>query len=320
VATGEVERTQERLLAKHRELARAGKRAGGAVPYGWRSPEEGATVRRIIASLLAGDSVASVRRALNDEGVPAPAGGEWSHQGLRSVAMRTANCGVREHRGQRFPAEWEALVSEDEQARVTRLLTDPRRRTNHPERARRHALSGVLECGVEGCTELLRHKAAGGRTACYQCPRGHLSIPAEPVERFVLRVAQEWLDGQGGVRADSSAAYAEALAQRGALEERLAEVADGLRSGTLSVALAGAVEAGLREDLAAVDARLVELDRTAGVERGLVVADLSAERQRVVIGAVMRVVIKPVGRGGWRCPVEERVEVLPPAGGTGPSR
>ena len=74
VATRELERSTERLLAKHAELAREGRRAGGATPFGWRSAEEAEVVRRIVRGLLAGRSVASLRRELNSTGVAARAG------------------------------------------------------------------------------------------------------------------------------------------------------------------------------------------------------------------------------------------------------
>jgi DNA invertase Pin-like site-specific DNA recombinase len=311
VASREVERTQERLRAKHRELARAGKRAGGPTPYGWRTPEEGDVVRRLTRGLLAGESIAALRSALNREGVLAPAGGQWSHQGLRSVVLRPANAGLRRHQGQEYRAEWSALVTEDEFRAVEALLTDPSRRT-HAASGRRHALSGVLRCGVEGCGLMLRHRASAGRRPSYMCDRGHLSIPAEPVEKFVLAVAQSWLDGQGGVHADISEEREALSAQRSALTMRLDEIAEGLADGTLDVKTAGAASERIRTQITQVEATLLELSRRSGaVEEGLIVADLSVERQRAVVGSIMKVTIKPVGRGGWRGPVEDRIVVDP---------
>jgi DNA invertase Pin-like site-specific DNA recombinase len=75
-------------------------------------------VRRIFDLRDAGQSWASIRRTLNDAGIPSPSGGAWTHGTLTSIIRRETYCGVLIIGKRRNEHSHEALVSRAQWRRV----------------------------------------------------------------------------------------------------------------------------------------------------------------------------------------------------------
>lgn len=196
VAAQESHVKSERVRRKLQEVAENGKPHGGAArPFGYEPdkvtlrPAEAAIIRDVASRLLAGESIASLTRWLNAQGVPTVSGrGQWRTPTLRGVLMSARISGQRVHRGEIVgPAVWPAIITPAETAKIRALLTDPTRKTNRT--ARRYLLAGLLRC--HACGETLRaHPRRGERR--YVCKTGadftgcgKTIISANPVERLI---------------------------------------------------------------------------------------------------------------------------------------
>ncbi|GAA4552676.1 recombinase family protein [Amycolatopsis samaneae] len=180
--TLESELKSERVASAALERAQAGQ-ASGHVLYGWERinefgrggkrisfkdvlhAEQAMIVKEIVERALAKESLTRIAEDLNKRKIAPPrvaAGREpkhgrpdtWSTSSVRAIAMRWANCGRRvHHRGredeQVLPAEWPAIVSEEQQIELRTFLSDPSRRTSR-NGARQHYLTfapEIARCG-----------------------------------------------------------------------------------------------------------------------------------------------------------------------------
>jgi len=208
VAKKESDDKSRRIRRKHEELAQAGKIAGGGTrPYGYEvdrrtvRESEAVIVRECARRLLAGEALRAICADLNERGVATVTGGPWKTQTLRRMLMSPRISGQREHRGEIVAdAEWPAIVTSAETARIRALLSDPSRRTN--KSARRYLLVRLLRCGRCGETLVSRPTASGKRRyVCAKGPNfsgcGHMYIEADPLELFVVEAVLHRLDSPG---------------------------------------------------------------------------------------------------------------------------
>jgi len=159
---------------------------------------EALIVRECARRLLAGEALQAICADLNERGVATVTGVQWKTQTLRRMLTSPRISGQREHRGEIVgPAEWPAIITPAETARIRALLSDPSRRTN--KSARRYLLVRLLRCGL--CGELLvsRPTATGKRRyVCAQRPNftgcGHMYIEADMLELFVVEAVLHRLD------------------------------------------------------------------------------------------------------------------------------
>jgi hypothetical protein len=161
-------------------------------------PAEAAIVRECAKRFLAGESIRAICTDLNERGIPAASGGEWSPQTLRRVLGSARIAGLREHKREVVAkAEWAAIISKADSTRIRATLADPERRTN--KSARRYLLARLLRCGLCGEPLVARPRSGGQRRyACAKGPGfsgcGHTYIAADAVESWVLDAAFLRLD------------------------------------------------------------------------------------------------------------------------------
>jgi len=106
---------------------------------------------------------------LNARGVPAPAGGRWSRQGLLALMRSARLFGWRDYEGElTAQGDWRAIISEAD-GRALRALFD---RPANTSSRRRHLLSGLLRCGRCGCP------MRAGRTSSRGVLRSGVARPA----------------------------------------------------------------------------------------------------------------------------------------------
>ncbi|QDF17135.1 integrase [Gordonia phage William] len=319
----EVEQTRERVLRSVRANAAAG-RPHGKLPYGYmivRDPDTGQPVdrvpnpdtapivREIVTRVLAGDSLYSLCRELNERGVPGPrpkrdgSKSQWIPVTMRKIIESPTYAGLRTHQGQIVgPATWEPLVTMDEHERVKGLLADPRRLTQRGSEPR-WLLSGIVRCGVCG-SKMNRLKNRGCDS--YVCKNGsHTSRKIETIDAYVTEAVIRRLEGQElvGQIDDDDAEYAAAVEAVRALQQRLDAFADSAADGELSPAALARVESRLRPQLEAAEARMRALVQSPVVAQ--MAGDGARERwerldlhsRRELIRALVDIRIHQVGIG-----------------------
>jgi len=318
----ESEHKAARVRRKMEENALAGKRGGGgARPYGYEADRltirenEAAVLRDLAARFLAGESLTSLARWLNDTGVSSVSGGVWSMATLRGILYSARISGQREHHGQIVAdAEWPAIITTEQTARIRAVLDDPSRKSARTPR--RYLLTRLVCC--QRCNRPLIARPRGGqrRYVCAAPPNGYgcgrLSVIAEPLEDIVYRAVLMALDGPGLQTAIATAENVDA-ADAHVLAEQIATLA--ARRDELGVMFARgeidrtAMLAGSRAAAADIDVlerRLAAITRTDALthyvgDGGALAAewaDLSGDRQRAIVRSVIeRVTIGPATQG-----------------------
>lgn len=247
VAANESHSKQRRGQRKMAELADAGRpHGGGTRPFGFEAdkvthrPDEADVIRVLTARALAGESLTSLARWLDEQDVRTVMGKPWRTPTLRQLLLGPRIYGMRAHDGTAHaPGAWEPIITPADGERLRVLLSDPTRRTNRT--ARRYLLSGLCRCSRCGTTMLSVPRYETRRYLCRSgtdfggC--GRMAITAAPLEAWVVEAVLYRLDSPamaqaltGGTDApDGEAArLAEALrVDRDRLDELAAMYADG---------------------------------------------------------------------------------------------
>jgi site-specific DNA recombinase len=209
----ESEHKGERQRRQIQQAAEAGHQvAGGRRPYGYAlergtgrikatvDPVEGPIVEECARRVLAGESIASITRGLNDGGVLTSAGNRWNRTTLRRMLCSARISGRREHiptdsyEGVRplvgeivsATSDWPTIITAADSDRIPALLTRPDRRITTGG-ARTRLLSGILHCGR--CQRPLVGRSQRGKPI-YCCNRdtggcGGMSITSAPTDEHV---------------------------------------------------------------------------------------------------------------------------------------
>lgn len=318
----ESEHKAERIRRKAQELAQAGKVGGGGTrPYGYAADRvsivesEATVIRELVGRFLAGESIGSLCKWLQDNGVATSTGGPWRTASLRRLLQSARISGQRETHGEIVAqAVWPAIITPEQTARVRAVLADPGRRTNRT--TRRYLLKGLLRCHRCGTALVGRPREDGSRR--YVCPgRPHPSgcggtyILAEDLELWVAAAVLRRLDSPQVSRAiagrQASDASATATgAQLAGARARLLELAEMFGKGELSrlelMAARGAAEKQVRE----AESVLAALSGTTALEghigNGEALAasweNLSLDRQRAIVQTLVdHLIVGPGTRG-----------------------
>lgn len=205
VASKESADKSRRIRRKHQELAQAGlPSGGGARPFGYEAdkvtvlPGEAAVIREVAARLLAGDSLGSIARDLDERQVRTSTGKVWKTSMLRRTITSARISGQRENRGEIVgPAVWPAIITPEQTTQLRALFADPARKQNRAPR--RYLLAGLLRCGRCGEVMVSRPRAGGARAyICRKDPGfpgcGHMYVTADPVESLIAEAVLYRLD------------------------------------------------------------------------------------------------------------------------------
>lgn len=177
VARYEVEHTIERITSKKAADAKAGKWSGGGRPYGYEPDgvtireSEAAVLRACVTRLIAGESQASVIRWLNAEGHFTATGKKWMIGNFQRTITKKRYIGVREHKGNQYPAEWPGIIPSDDYELMMARLNEARQPWNHgPIQGRTYLLSGLAFCGRCGSPMYGQARPLpGGTQRRYRC-------------------------------------------------------------------------------------------------------------------------------------------------------
>lgn len=255
--------------------------------------------------LLAGESLRSVVKDMNDAGQRTPGGNEWKPNVLKRVLISDRVAGRRKtHDGKIRKTDWPPLIDDVTRKRIVALLTDKSRdNTRGPAQQPVYLLSGgIAVCGLCG-TPLVPRPNEGRRG--YVCPPsgcGRIRITAEQFENDVTeRVLARMLRPQArdelsaaitAAREASVAAEATIRDAQAKLEDAGRDYADGLIDGTAFHAASARIKTRINEARAA--ARLGKmLDGVVTVEPVELVEwweSSSIEQQR----ALLRLLVEKV--------------------------
>lgn len=171
----EGEQKSERQQAKNRQLVESGfpipgKRRFGYLPGNREAhPVEAPEVEALFDAFLSGASIRSLAMARG-----------WRPLRVRETLSNAAYAGVLTHRGSTYEAnaEVDRLIDRDRYDRVQALLAAPGRKVS-PGADRKHLLSGIALCGIEGCGRTLNVTAGG-----YRCSESSAHVYIKGTDRL----------------------------------------------------------------------------------------------------------------------------------------
>lgn len=321
LARYESEHRGERVAAAALQRAQAGDRSGGPRPFGYepdgmtvREPEA-AAVRAAVESVLAGASLRSVARDFTATGLTTSMKARaWDAHAVRALLLKPRNAGLRQHQGQVIgPANWPAIVPEEQWRAVVVILTDPSRRTSPSDARVKWLGSGIYRCA--GCERpSLRVSTAGRGNPCYRCPgqrgtTGHVVRKAGPLDAYIEAVIVERLSRADAIELLRPAAPEVNLsalrATASAARVRLAEIAEMLGEGELTRAEAQIARSRASARLERAEAEIAGATATsplAGIvdapDPAAVWTGLDIGRRRAVLDCLMTVTVLPITRPG----------------------
>jgi site-specific DNA recombinase len=353
----ESSKTSSRIKRAAAANASAG-RPHGPVPFGYvrrydertrllvgqePHPDEAPIVRELFARLRQGHAFLAIARDFRARGLVNDSGRPWTAAHLRSMAINPAYAGLRVHQsvqGKRTRGMitgdmegvsvtegiWEPLVSRADFLVVQKLLSNPKRVTTRPGRAR-HFLSMIARCSVcEGPLTVTYRRGVEE----YQCQAGHVRTPKAALDERAEVAILAFL-GRPDVHEAFSAGESQASKQLETLRDELAAARNELKqlrtavgAGRLSVASLVAAEPGLLARVEELEGAERDLT-TPSVLRGLITPgeDVAERWQRTPVStrrAVARLLLSPdyLGfltltprppgkRGRATMPVEERI-------------
>ncbi|MFB9653919.1 recombinase family protein [Pseudarthrobacter oxydans] len=189
--------TGRRVSRAKLQIAQMGKVAGGGYrPYGFEKDRrtiveaEAANLRDIAERALRGQSMRSIARQFDAQGIPTPAGREhWSVASLTRILTSPRIAGLRGYKGTLLlgdnghpvKAVWPAIINMDTWTALKELLTNP---DHTPKKRidRAYLLSGFLYCR---CGAKMSGAMRKGRPE-YRCNGcGNTHRLAAPIDEFV---------------------------------------------------------------------------------------------------------------------------------------
>lgn len=332
VAANESDSKRRRGKRKALEIAESGRPLmGGPRPFGFlddrvsHDPAEAAAIREVAGRVLAGETLYSVTTWLDESGIRTVGGFAWRTRTVRNFLLSPRYRGMRVHNGQVIgKGTWEPIITPEQGERLTRLLTEPARRTNRS--ARRYLLSGLLRCGKCGAT---LHSAPTNGRRRYGCTMdaagrgcGGIFIYAEMLEAFITEAILMRLDTPQMLAAlnQAPAGNDEATAVAGQIQTDTSRMdglatmwADGEMSRAEWITARNRIEPRLVANRAALT-RLTQRDAVAAYAgRGTELRDrwdsLTLSRQVAVVKAVLdHAIILPATTPGRRGLDPARIE------------
>ena len=176
LAKRETDLLAARIIAKHAELARAGKPHGGARAFGYQKGQmkidekEAVIVKKMMKLFLATQKTSPIVKWLNSEGIKTARGTDhWSRKTVSDILRNPRYAGYRSHKGVITKAVWPSIVSEDDWLQAKAILNDPTRRTSDSTKSK-YLLTGLVYCGNCGhrMTNMTRGKKLES-TNTYAC-------------------------------------------------------------------------------------------------------------------------------------------------------
>lgn len=287
-----------RVTAARRAIVQAGRRAGGRPPFGWmnvpnpegpgyvlgKDPDRIGIVEELAVRAMAGESLYSLARWLEAEGIAPRARGQrkdperWHDSSVETILRAPSLAGMTPYRGDvlrdtdGLPIVQEdvAILSTGERRQLLAALDARKMPGSRPNSPTVGLLSGIAKCGT--CGWPMHRATAAKRFPYYRCARrdcdrkagiSRPSLEAYVVEQFLrvagrLEVVRREVDEAPGAEqlADVEAAIAETVAAMADDDADVAALSERL------VALKAARTRARADAEASPDVRLVPTGRT----------------------------------------------------------
>ncbi len=332
VARHESEHKAQRIARAYAQTTHAGRWPGGTTPYGWTlqdgnlivDPAAAAVLREVARDVLAGVSLRSIARELNERGVATSRGKQWTGPALRDMLRRPRNVGLAVLHGETVGnGRWNGILTEETWRGVCAILADPTRKTstgNQPA----HLLSGIAVCGFCGVTMAVgyvrRSKSRPELRRLYRCQGCRkANRDAQPLDEYIAGIVVSRLsrpDAADLLLDKDRPDLAELAEQAGAFRARLDELATSYADGVITASQLHTGSERLRAKLSDVEA-VQSTHARAPVLTGLIGAPdvgeawqaLTLDRRRAVVRTLLHITVLK-GRPGIRLfdPATVRVE------------
>lgn len=213
-ASDDASRRQKR---KQKEMAESGVFKGGSRPFGFEPDgvthreAEAAIVRKLTEGFLQGSTLRQLTAWLNTTGISrATAKGKWLEINVRQLLDSPRMAGLRIYHGdcdrprnvdacprscagQKFPAEWDAIVSVDDWEEAARKLHDNRQGFEaRKDTFRIFEATGLVKCGKCGSN---MHSTGGGKVGYICLSRlggcGQMHIGKDNFERLLNSLVRQ---------------------------------------------------------------------------------------------------------------------------------
>lgn len=319
MASYEIEHAQERIRSSQADRAHRGKWRGGRVPFGFKTgstpgtlevdEEKADALRWLTAEVIAGTSLFSLSRRLNEKGVARPNGKPWTNTALRYMLKAPAMAGLSVHKGEVVgKAEWPAIIPEDTWYSMQAILNDPARRTNQGNE-RKWQGTGVYKCGrCGGGMRLQSNKERNKKTyVCRECNK--TSRSQQPVDDLVDSLIIGYLSKPenrlqvADKKQSGGEKLSDLLEERRHLVNRDNELAVLFADGKMSSGQMLAASDQLKKRMTALDRKIDSARETSPTASLLLGGDdiaerwgkLTADKRAYVIGELLLVEILPTG-------------------------
>lgn len=217
----ELSSIKERIAGTKAHLRTSNRFTGGSPPFGYKvepldpanpkagkclviDPDTSKIVNDMVAAILAGGSIADVRRDLEERAIPSPRGTEWSGRSITDILRSRSLLGQKVSSGKIVRGEdglplqrAEPLITQDEFDRLQAALDQAAKPVvfNNPK----SVLADVLHCGCGSKVTRQVQRNGGRQYAYYRCTKKcgqPVGVRAEIVDRAVEQAVMRALGKQ----------------------------------------------------------------------------------------------------------------------------
>ncbi|MBF4993650.1 recombinase family protein [Arthrobacter gandavensis] len=337
-----------RIRRASEQAIRAGKWTGGTRPFGWTisdgipelHQQESKALAEACTRVLKGDSLGSIIRDLNEQGLKTTRGKEWGYPQLAKALQRPRNAGLADYHGEIVgPSTFPAIVSENVWRGVCAVLSDPSRRRSQSNKAV-HLLAGIAQCH---CGAYVRSATVSGRDGqkhrIYRCVvrgPGHVSKRIEFVDHVVNTVIIAVRSAHAAAKGTDAGPDPEAerlQMEATALRKRQDEAGTQAALGKIPMQMLSNINAVIEKELAVVTAAMIRIEEAA-VRRPPTDEDFRSvsmtsteaaewlsmhiDDRRDYLRSICNVLLLPHGKGSTKVFNPDTVQVVIKAPGEGP--
>jgi DNA invertase Pin-like site-specific DNA recombinase len=339
VARHEVQQMSRRLKRKFQENAKEGK-PHGVTPFGYRreyvindqgkqgyreviDQEQADAIRELYRMVIAGESLRSLAKYLNDKGFTTGRGNPFIGNVVGNMLKKPRYTGHRTVSGQIVgKGVWEPIIDQDTFDQALAILTTPGRRHSRGLEPK-YLLSGIVLCGRCGTAmrpNIHKPKPDGKqRGPAYVCP-GCMKLTRQmaPVNELVndFMVAYLTKFRLRSTPAGKPDALLEAQNARDAVLARMDTLADSFAVGEITARQMARINEQLQGQLDAAerDIRRLQpnriLEGMTGPGAAAAWESTTLEHKRTIIRSLMKITILPSGPGVKFAPDQVRFEPI----------
>lgn len=337
-----------RIRRASEQAIRAGKWTGGTRPFGWTitdgtpelHPEESEAIASACMRVLKGDSLGSIIREMNEQGLTTTRGKEWGYAQLAQALERPRNAGLADYHGEIVgKSTFPAIVSENVWRGVCAVLSDPSRRRSQSNKAV-HLLAGIAQCHCGAYVRSATVPARDGQKhRIYRCVvrgPGHVSKRIELVDRVVNNVIVAVRAAQAASRDVDSGPNPEAdrlQVEATALRKRQEEAGVQAALGRIPMHVLSNINAVIEKELATITAAMIRIEEEAArkpptnedifpvsmtTPEAAEWINMHIDDRRDYLRSICNIVLLPHGKGSTKVFNPDTVKVVIKSPGEGP--